>query len=210
MTTTNRVVNADMRDIRWNWLYCTSGMAAVLAGVFFLIGVIQLLAAGAGSALIQDNWLVMIFKVHAGMGENQIDKLQVFNTLDLVILALVAVMYLGLTLALHTTSKIWSMIALVQPFLGIGLFLATGSVGRSAVMGAGLVISAVMLRGNQFSKVIAWIGLVACALLLGGDLSAGAIPPSTIVASLFAVGYALLIVWLFLVSRWLFQIAGPQ
>jgi hypothetical protein len=210
MATNNRVVNAYMRDVRWNWLYRTGGMAAVLAGVFFLIGVVQLLVVGGGLTLLQDNWLIIIFKVHAGMGGNQIDKLQVFNTVDLVILALVAVMYLGLYLALHTTSKIWSIIALIQPFLGIGLFIGTGSAGRSAVMGAGLVISAVMLRGNRFSKVIGWIGLVACTLLFAGDLSAGAIPPSAILASLFVIGYVLLIAWLFLVSRRLFQIGGAQ
>jgi len=205
-----------MTDSRWNWLYGTSGMAALLAGALFLAAAIDLVATGPATdtakgwlTVFQDNWLVVIFKLHAGVRGFQSDKLQVFNFLDLGILALVALMYAGLYMALRRTSRIWSIIALVQPFLGVGLFIATESAGRSSVMGAGLVISAVMLHGSVFNKVVAWSGLLASVLLLGGDLSAGAIPPSSFVATLFGIGYVLLMAWLFLVARRLFQVGRP-
>jgi hypothetical protein len=212
MAATNQSAKTGMVDSRWGWLYKTSGMAALLAGVLFLTAVADLIITGLGSGSLpawispfENNWLVIIFKLHAGAGGVQIDKLQVFNFLDLAILALVGLTQLGLFAALFRTSKIWSFIALIQPFLGIVLFVATRSAGRSSVMGAGLIISAVMLRGKPFSKVSAYIGLVASALLLAGDLSAGAIPPSNLVATLFGIGYVLLIVWIFLVARRLFQ-----
>jgi len=215
MTMAKSSMDPEMVRSRWNWLYGMSGTAALLAGALFLISFIELTVFGPGIgsvpgwvASFQDNWLVVIFKLHAGIGGYQIDKLQVFNFLDFGILALVALMYVGLYAALRKTSKIWSFIALIQPFLGIGLFIATRSAGRSSVMGAGLVISAVMLRGDVFNKVIAGIGLLAGGLLLAGDLSVGAIAPSSLVAALFGVGYALLMAWLFLVGRRLFQISG--
>jgi hypothetical protein len=217
MTTANRLANVGMVNSRWSWLYKTSGTAALLAGVLFLIALADLIITGLGHGTLQvwlspfqNNWLVIIFKLHAGVAGFQVDKLQVFNFLDLAILALVAIMYLGLYAALHATSKIWSIIALIQPFLGMALFIATKSAGRSSVMGAGLVISAVMLRGNTFNKLIAYAGLLASGLLLAGDLSAGVIPPSSLVAALFGIGYVLLMLWLFLIARRLFQVGALE
>ena len=217
MTMAKSSTDSEMVRSRWNWLYGMSGTAALLAGALFLVSFIELTVFGPGTgsvpawlASFQDNWLVVIFKLYAGIGGYQIDKLQFFNFLDFGILAFVALMYVGLYTALRTTSKIWSFIALIQPFLGIGLFIATRSAGRSSVMGAGLVISAVMLRGDVFNKVIAGIGLLAGGLLLAGDLSVGAIPPSSLVAALFGVGYALLMAWHFLVGRRLLQFGGRE
>jgi hypothetical protein len=213
MTTTHQLGADGMTNSRRSRLYVIGGTAALLAGALFLIGAADLIITrvaygtlGESISPVQNNWLIVIFKLHAGVGGVQISNLQVFNFLDLVILALVSITYLGLYAALHRTSKIWSIIALIQPFLGIVLFVATKSAGRSSVMGAGLVISAVMLRGNIFNKVIAFMGLLASALLLAGDLSAGAIPPSSLVATLFGIGYMLLITWLFFVARRLFQV----
>ena len=213
MTTTHRLGAVGMISSRRSRLYVIGGTAALLAGALFLIAAADLIITrlvygtlGESISPVQNNWLVVIFKLHAGVGGVQISSLQVFNFLDLAILALVSITHLGMYAALHRTSKIWSIIALIQPFLGIVLFVATKSAGRSSVMGAGLVISAVMLRGNIFNKVIAFMGLLARALLLAGDLSAGAIPPSSLVATLFGIGYMLLITWLFFVARRLFQV----
>ncbi len=212
MATTSQLAKTGMVDLRWGWLHKTSGTAALMAGVLFLMAAAELIVTGLGTGSLpawispfENNWLVIIFKLHAGISGVQINKLQVFNLLDLAILALVGIAHLGLFAALFRTSKIWCIVALIQPFMGIVLFIATKSTGRSSVMGAGLVISAVMLCGKTFSKGIAYIGLVAGALLLAGDLSAGAIPPSNLVAALFAMGYVLLIAWLFLVARRSFQ-----
>jgi hypothetical protein len=120
-------------------------------------------------------------------------------------MVLVATLFLGLYVALRRASKIWSIIALAQPFLGIVIFIATNSAGRSAVMGAVLVISFVMLRSDTFSNATAYVGILASVLLLVGDVSVSIARSSTI-AILVAIGYVLLIVWFFLVGRRLFQL----
>jgi hypothetical protein len=121
-------------------------------------------------------------------------------------MALVATTYLGLYAALRRTSRIWSIIAAVMPFLGIVVFIATRIAGRSGVMGAGLVISFVMLRSNSFGKVTAFVGILSSALLLAGDFGTTESSPSTIVAVLIGIGYVLLMTWFFLIARRLLQL----
>jgi hypothetical protein len=60
------------------------------------------------------------------------------------------IMNTGLYVALRQTSRIWSMIAASKPVLGMALFIVTKLAGRSGVMGAGAVISFVMLRSKVF------------------------------------------------------------
>jgi hypothetical protein len=72
-------------------------------------------------------------------------------------------------------------------------------------MGAGLVISAVMLRTNIFNKVTAFMGLLSGILLLVGDISVG-IAPSNIIAILTGIGYMLLMTWFFLIAWRLLQL----
>ena len=67
-------------------------------------------------------------------------------------------------------------------------------------MGAALVASLVMLGSALFKKTAAYVGIAASVLLLAGDFSAGAIPHSPFVASLFGAGYVLLVIWFFLVG----------
>jgi hypothetical protein len=55
-------------------------------------------------------------------------------------------------------------------------------------LGSALVISAVMLRIDVFDKVIAYLGILASLLLLGGDFSAGVIPPMASIATLLGLG----------------------
>jgi hypothetical protein len=208
----NRVINTETADSRWNWLCILGGAAALIAGVLFLIPVIDLIVIGFQPGAIngwlapfRNNWLVVIFKLHAGFKGIQPDLLYVLNFLDLALMALIGTTYLGLYAALSRTSKIWSMVALVQPFLGLVLFIATRSAGRSGVMGAGLVISIVMWRGNVFSKAITYLGMISSILLFVGDISVG-ITRSDIIAILAGIGYVLLTAWLFLIAHRLFQL----
>ncbi len=212
----NPSTNTETVDSRLNWLYNISGAAALIVGAVLLIAMISLVItvlqpspANGWLAALENNWLVVIFKLHAGFSGVQSDLLHVLNFLDIALLALVGVMYLGLYAALRRTSRIWSIIAAIQPFLGIVLFLATKTVGRSGVMGAALVISVVMLRSNIFKKVTAYAGILASVVLFMGDFSVGAIPPLGITAILFGIGYMLFITWYFLIARRLFQL-GPS
>jgi hypothetical protein len=198
---------------RWNWIYILSGASSLIAGAFFLIAVIDLLLVLQQGAIqgwlssFQDNWLVIIFKLHAGFGNVQIGRLHILNFLDIAILALVGVTMLGLYVALKCASKIGSLIAAAQPFLGIVLFIVTKNAGRSSVMGAVVVISLVMLQNNIFNKVTAYMGILAGVLLLVGDFSAG-ILHSDIITIFFSIGYALMITWFFLVARNLLKISN--
>jgi len=203
-------------DFKGKTLYKTGGLAALIAGGLFLIAVIDLAITVLRPGTIIDwlspfhnNWLIVIFKLHAGFSGVQLDLLHVLNYLDVAILVFVGITILGLYTILKSSSRIWSFIALIQPFLGVLLFIATKNAGRSSVMGAVLVISIVMLRNNIFHRAVAYMGILAGVLLLTGDFSAGIIPPFIIVAALFGSGYVLLMAWFFLVARRLFQFGRP-
>lgn len=204
-------------DSRLKWFYKIGGMAALIAGALFLMAVLDLIIASLQPgtligwfSLVQDNWLVVIFKLHAGFEGVQIDRLHILDFLDIAILALVGMTVLGLYFALRKASKTWALIALAQPFLGILLFIGTENAGRSSVMGAVLVMAAVMLRNHGFNKAVAYMGILASVLLLTGDFSAGIIPPSKIVATLFGIGYLLLMSWFFLIAGKLFRLDGAS
>ena len=199
-------------DSRSKWLYKTSGTAALIAGILLLIGMINLINAGfqpgAASGRLssfQDNWLILIFKLHAGFGGVQAGLLHVLNLLDYAILILVCMMCLGLYAALRNASRIWSLIALALPFLGIILLTATGIAGRSSVMAAVLIISLVMLRSADFNKTTAFMGILAGVFLLAGDFSVG-VPQSNMIAALFGLGYLRLTAWFVPVGTRLFQL----
>jgi len=66
-------------------------------------------------------------------------------------------------------------------------------------MSTGLIILLVMLQNNIFNKLIAYMGILASALVLVGDFSVG-IPHSNIIAALFGIGYVLLTVWFLLIA----------
>jgi hypothetical protein len=170
-----------------------------IASLFHAGPVIGWLASLAGL------WLVVIFKLHSGFSGIGIGLLTGMNFLDLGILALVAIMHLGLYALLRKVSRVWAVVAAIQPLLGMALFLATNNAGRSALMGSVLVASFVMLRGGLVRKALAYMGIASSLLLLAGDFTAGVLPPSTLVASLFGAGYALLTAWFFILGRWLWH-----
>ena len=186
----------------------SAGVAALLVGVLLLIAAIDLarnaLQPGIATtwfSQLQNNWLIVIIKLHAGFQGVQPDDMARLNFPDLAILFFTGITYLGLFVTLRKTSKILSILALVQPFLGIVIFIVTQSAGRSAVMGAGLVVSLAMLRGRRsFGFVTAMLGTFASAFLLIGDLTVSSMP-SVMIAGLTAIGYILLTVWFFRIGR---------
>jgi hypothetical protein len=202
----------DPANSRWNWPYKLSSAAALSAGILFLVAIIDLIltvlqpgAINGWLSLIQNNWLVVIYKLHAGFNGVHSSLLYQQNLLDMIILALVATMYIGLYRSLRGTSKTWSFIAMAQPFLAILLFIVTKTAGRSGVMGAALVISVVMLRSQLYNKLIAYIGILSAILLLSGDFGVS-LAPSNILAILTGTGYVLMMTWFFLVARRLYQL----
>ncbi|MHC1785387.1 MAG: hypothetical protein AB9891_22005 [Anaerolineaceae bacterium] len=185
-------------DNKSNLVKIISASSAIAAALLFLVGILGCFFP------MPDNWLIVIFKLLAGYDGVQNEFLYSLNFLDIFLLALFSLVMVGLYAALRNTSKIWSIVALVQPFLGIIIFVTTGSAGRSALMGAGLVISLVMLNSRVFSKWIAICGILTSLLLLAGDLSVS-IAPSIFLAGLFGAAYLLLILWLYGIGRYLWQ-----
>ncbi len=218
MKPVNRVTDAGAGDSRWNWLYKVSGAAALILGLLFLVAIISLIAEYLQPGtmndrllLVQNNWLVVLFKLNARFDGIRFDRLYGLNPLDIAILVLVAMLFLGLYTALRRTSRIWSLVAVILPILGIIVFTATKLAGRSGVLAAVLVISLVMLWSNTFGKMTAVLGILASLLLLAGDFGTTVNSYSTIVAILVGVGYVLLMTWFFLVGRRLFRLeqSGP-
>jgi hypothetical protein len=209
--------DAETADSQWNWLYKIGGVVALVVLVLFLIGIMGIVGAlTAGSqpatangwfTLFQDNWLVVLFKLNAGFNRVQSDSLRVLNLLDMVIMALFGVMFLALYVALRRTSKIWSLVAVSLPFLGIAVFLITSTAGRSGLLLGGLIFSTVMLRCNSFNRVSAYVGIVASALLFfAGDIGTAIFSSSNIIAILIGIGYVLWMIWFFLIGQRLLQL----
>jgi lysylphosphatidylglycerol synthetase-like protein (DUF2156 family) len=209
----NRAIDDETAESRWNWLYKASGMAALIVGLLLFVGLAGLVTPDLDSSSIarwlsplQNNWLVILLKLNAALHGVQFDLLYGLNPLDLVIMALVIVMHLGLYAALRWSSRVWSMIAAVVPVLGMLLLFVTRIAGRSGVMVAGLIISLVMLRSNVFAKTIAFVGILASSHLLLGDFGTGANSHSIVVAILMGIGYVLLTIWYFLIGRKLLKL----
>jgi hypothetical protein len=82
-------------------------------------------------------------------------------------------------------------LAILLPFAGIVVLLATTLAGRSGLVGGGIVLSLLML-GSRTHRPLGILGLVANLFLLVGDFAtAGSSVP---VAGMAGVSYVLLVV----------------
>jgi hypothetical protein len=211
---TDQGADPQSTNSRWHWLYNVGGVAALILFVLFLIGIIGFVIVGPQTTTtngwftsFQNNWLVVLFKLNTGFNGVQPDLLTALNLLDIVIMAVFGTMSLALYIALRGTHKIWSVIAVSLPFLGILVFLITSTAGRSGLLLGGLIISAVMLRSKKFSQVTAYVGTVASALLFfAGDIGTALFSSSNIIAILIGIGYVLWTIWYLLLARRLFQL----
>ncbi|MGE5155966.1 MAG: hypothetical protein ACM3JP_00535 [Betaproteobacteria bacterium] len=167
-----------------------SGMAALLVALLLLLGLVGLAASSPRLGL--RNWLVVLFQVNSGLGSLPSEPLRLINPVDIAILVLVAVAFLGLWRGPGRPHRVWMGIAVALPLLGIPLLLVTHQAGRSAVLGGGIIVAVVMLTGGGTTS-LGILGLLANVLLLIGDFatSDSRVP----VAAAVGVGYVLLMVW---------------
>ena len=209
----NQVADGETADAAWKGFYRVGAVATLITLALFLIGISGIISVGLQSTLtngwftqLQNNWLVVLFKLNVGFSGVQQDLLNTLNLLDTVIMILLGIVFLALYGLLKRASKIWALIAAFLPFIGIPIFLITATAGRSNLLIGGLIISAVMLRRNIFSKVTAYVGLMASTLLFfAGDIATAIFSSSSVIAAFIAVGYMLWIIWLLLLARKLFQ-----
>jgi hypothetical protein len=210
---TNQITDAKNAHPRWSWFFKISGAAALLAGVLLSIGAIKLIATilqpsaqNVWSSLLGDNWLVLIFKLHAEFSVALAELLHRLNLLDMVFLAIVGLICLSLSTVFGKARKVWSLVACALSFMGLLLFIATKTAGRSSVMLAVLIISLVMLGNELFNKVMVFAGILASIFLLVGDISVGI--QSDMITILFGIGYVLLLAWFFLIAQLLFRLGS--
>jgi Na+/melibiose symporter-like transporter len=78
--------------------------------------------------------------------------------------------------------------------------------GLFLVSVAGLIASSVMLRGNSFSRLTAYVGIVANGLSLADYLRQALTPSATIAVLLILPNALFLVIWYVLVGRRLFQL----
>jgi hypothetical protein len=172
-------------------------VSAMLVAAVLLGSLLSFFVALPGLGL--RNWLVVLYELNAGTGGLPVDPLRVLNPLDFAVLVLVGITFLGLRPALGRVSRVWVTVAVALPFAGIALFAITRLAGRSSVMGAGLVIAVLMLRGTPFSRPLAYTGILANAFLLVADFATGT-SVSPLVAALVGVGYVLLVAWFLMIG----------
>ncbi len=146
------------------------GVAALLATSLLLVGIAALVLGLPGLKL--RTWLVVLLQITAGIGTLPAGPLRVFNPLDVVLLVLTAAAILGIWQMLPRVSRAWLYLSVGLPLAGIVLLLATHIAGRSSLMGAGFVVSLVMLRDRDLRR-LGMLGVVANAILFVGDLGTG-------------------------------------
>lgn len=193
------------------WAYGLGGASALVLtatlGASLLSFVVRLPGLGFR------NWLIVLFELNAGVGSLPVDPLRILNPLDLAILALAGVTFLGLWPVLGRTSRSWASIVVALPFAGIAVLLVTQWAGRSALIGAGVVVGFLMLERAGL-RPLGYLGLLANALLLAGDLATSTFR-APVVAALVGVGYLLLLAWFLRVGLLLLRLppragARPQ
>lgn len=162
--------------------------AALLLSLILVAGPVDIVVSSEGLR----NWLVVIFEVASGRLSLSSNQLAVINPLDVVVLVLVGLAFLGTWPVLGRRHKVWLSIAVALPFVGLALLLLTDLAGRSAVMGSGIIVAFLMLRPEE-TRPLAYLGILSNALLLAGDLALTG--SSFIVTGVVACGYFFLIAW---------------
>lgn len=211
MVSIEEPINPENTKPQRSWLFKVGSIVAWILLALFAVGITGVSALNGRYAFLQNNWLIVLFKLNVRFYNAQTSMLNVFNILDLAIMVLFCILFLALNAALYRGHKIWSVIATALPFLGIIIFLITHTAGRSGLLIGALIFSVVMLASNVFSKVSAYLGIVASTLLFfAGDIGTTIFPSSITIAVLIGIGYVLWIVWFALIGWRLFSIAREK
>ena len=207
MSQVPNIQNSDLKAFM-KYFIRVSGAVSLILGVIFILSTIvfitSLIFTGDNNwfSLHQNNWLIVIFKLHAGIIDISVDPLHGIHLLDILILILFCLLCYGLYTVLKKSCKIWSLIAFSLSVVTIILFITTQNAGRSTVMLSVMIFSLVMLKGNIFNKVTIYAGILASVSLFVGDLTVGI--NLDFISIIFGIGYILLTTWFFLIGKKLF------
>lgn len=148
------------------------------------------------ASIIANNWLLIIFKIHANLISNH-DSLSGLNLYDISIILTFILVCLALFEKFRYRYKVWFISAIILLISGLAVYISTKLAGRSAFMVSGLIISFLFLVIQRHVAGVA--GILANILLLSGDFTVGA--NTKIIPYLFGLGYLLLIIWIFMITR---------
>jgi hypothetical protein len=188
--------SAKLRAVDPRLLRRVGGVSAIATCFIMLLGAAALALGLRGLGLRP--WLLVMFQMNAGIGSLPADPLRVFNPLDVIMLVLTGLTILGTWSIISRSSRVWFPISVVLPFAGIAVLITTHLAGRSAVMGAGIVVAVFLTRTSDL-KGLGYLGMCANGLLLVGDFATGD-ARAPLVAAIMAIGYVLLIAWFALVG----------
>lgn len=182
------------------------GATTMILGILFLFSAISFVITTLTTEtsyglfkILQNIWLIVILKLHAGLLNIQDDPLKGLNLLDIFILLVFSASSFGMYINLRKSSKIWTLLAFILTLSAIILFLITQIAGRSTVMLSVLIFSLVMLKDKSYGKVTICTGILGSVFLFAGDLTVGI--HSDFITILFGIGYILLTIWFFLISQ---------
>jgi hypothetical protein len=167
------------------------------AGATAAIALIALLAIGlipgpSGPWGLR-NWLALLHGANLG-GGGAFDALRGVRAIDLAILLIGGVAFLGMRPVLGSANRAGVGVAAAVPLAGIVVLLYTGFEGRSALMVGGLVLGWRMTKRDRF-RLSGWTGVAANGLLLLAGAATTDLPDPA-AADIVAAGYALFIAWL--------------
>lgn len=165
------------------------GIAAALVALILVVGLAGLVLV---SVAIRP-WLAVLLGINSGFGDVTMASLRVVNPIDIAVLALTAMTIAGFWPGPRRPHRVWMGIAVLLPLVGIGVLFATSLWGRSGLMSAGIILSALMLANSEW-RAVAYVGLAANLLLLVGDFTTLG-SRSALVTCVVSAGYALLVAW---------------
>jgi hypothetical protein len=181
-------------------------VAGIVLVALLLVGAIAE-ALGAGWAGSVRNGLLVLRAIHAGDAGPTFDALRGVRAVDLAVLFLAGVTFLGMRPALGAANRVWVGIAIALPFAGIAVLLLTGLAALWGLLAGGLVLAWRMTKRDRY-RLLGYTGVVANGFLLLADVGKGDSPDAA-AGDVIAVAYVLLLVWLvWLVVRMLRPLPG--
>lgn len=184
------------------------GLSALLLFLVLILGVSTLLT-GVPERL-PTNWLLSLFKINSSVFRTDPSVLHSINWIDLVIMSLFIPVLAGFLTAPKQYERICSLVSMGLTSLGIPLFFATQTAGRSGLLVSIMVVAAAKLIPGNWQP-IGLIGVLSGMLLfVGGDVLTAIVPPSDFIATFVAAGYLLFLVWLLILGIERLAIRGSK
>jgi hypothetical protein len=156
--------------------------------------------------IFDDNWIILFFKMNIGLVQRE--SLSTLHMIDFILMILFGFMFIAFFLTLKSKNlifKLFSIFALIGPYLGMILLFTTHSGGRTGLLTGSLIFSILMLINKKFGILTAIIGILAnLTILVSCDIfSLNNISKITSIS--IVIGYILWLLWFFLVSNKYYQ-----